>query len=32
MGPWAKADDVRTVLAVLETLLTLDVKLEQERY
>jgi hypothetical protein len=31
-GPWAKADDVRTVLAVLETLLTLDVKLEQERY
>jgi hypothetical protein len=31
-GPWTEADDVRTVLAVLETLLTSDVKLEQERY
>lgn len=31
-GPWATADDVRVALAVLDTLLTLGVKLEQERY
>ncbi len=31
-GPWAAADDVRAALAVLDTLLTLGMKLEQERY